>query len=189
MIILFVGDWKYARIDLYQGKEMEKKELNKYIKLLPNGDWKKEQLLVYRYNSMLYIGLFLLCFGFGLFMLVGAIINLTSNGLELGLVLLFGGAIFMTFGVVFWLFINRCVLIFYSDGLVYRNLRGEVFAIADEDVLYVVSLGGGKNRCFQIETREKTITWSIHARHFFEAEKSAFDRYPDMDTFKVKKEL
>ena len=92
---------------------MKKNELKKYIELLLNGDWEEEQLFVYRYNSISYIGLFLLCLGLGLFMLVGAFINLASNGMELGFVLLFGGAMFITFGMVFWLSIIRSVLIFY----------------------------------------------------------------------------
>lgn len=164
---------------------MDKKELNGYIELVPDGNWKNEQLLVYRYNEMSYVGLFLLILGMGLFMFVGMIINFASSGWELGFVLLFGAAMFMAFGVAFWLSITRCVLIFYPGGLVYRNLRGEVFVIADEDVLYVVSLGTGKNRCFQIETKGKTITWSIHARCFYEAERYAFERYRDWDSYEM----
>ena len=97
-------------------------------------------------------------------MFVGAIINFISSGWEPGFVLLFGATMFVAFGVVFWLYITRCVLIFYPGGLVYQNLRGEVFVAADEDVLYVKSSGVGKNRCFQIETKERTITWHIHAK-------------------------
>ena len=164
---------------------MGKKELNRYIELVPDGTWKKEQILVYRYNGMTYIGLFLLCFILGLFMLMGAIINFASRGWKPGFVLLLGTAMFMTLGVVFGLYITRCVLIFYPGGLVYRNLRGEVFVVADEDVLYVMSLGFGKNRCFMIKTKERTITWSVHARHFYEAERYALGRYPDWNNYEM----
>lgn len=105
--------------------------------------------------------------------------NFSSGGMECGFALLFCTPMLMTLSVAFWLSITRCVLIFYPGGLVYRNLLGEVFVIADEDVLYVMSLGYGKNRCFKINTKKKTITWSIHAKHFYEAERYAFERYPD----------
>ncbi len=168
---------------------MGKKELDRYMELVPDDACKKEQLLVYRYNGVTYIGLFLFCFGWGLFMLVGAIINFASRGWELGFVLLFSTAMFMTLGIVFWLYITRCVLIFYPGGLVYRNLRGEVYAVADEDVLYVMSLGFGKNRCFRIKTKERTITWSVHARRFYEAERYALERYPDWDSYEMQNKL
>ena len=147
--------------------------------LVPNGTWKKEQLQVYRYNGMTYISLFLLCVGLGFFFLAGAIINFIHKNTELSLALLFSATILMALGVVFWLYITRCVLIFYPGGLVYRNLLGEVFTIADEDVLYVMSLGLGKNRCFVIKTKEKNITWSVYSRGFYEAERVALGRYPD----------
>lgn len=58
-----------------------------------------------------------------------------------------------------WLYMTRCVLIFYPGGLVYRDLRSNVHTIADEEVLYVLPLGYGKYRTFRIKTKEKTFAW------------------------------
>lgn len=166
---------------------MSRKDLDKYVKLVPNGTWKKEKMQVYRYNGMTYISLFCLCVGLGLFMLAGSIINFVSGSKEVGFALAFCAFMLIALGVVFWLYITRCVLIFYPGGLAYRNLVGEVFNIADEDVLYVMSLGFGKNRCFVIKTKQKNITWSVHARFFYEAERVALDRYPDEKEYGKKK--
>lgn len=151
------------------------------------GDWQNEQLKIYRYNGMAYIGLLLLCVGMGLFMLVGAIINLASGVWDGGVALLFEGSCFTILGVVFWLYITRCVLIFYPGGLLYQNLLGKIYTTEDEDVLYVMPSGFGKNRCFRLKTKERTITLNIHARDFFEAERYALERYPDWESYERQK--
>lgn len=163
-----------------------KEALNRYIELVPDGNWKKEQLLVYRYNDMGHIGVILLTLGFALLTLVGAIISFASRDWEPGFFCLFCTAMFMPLGVMFLLYTIRCVLIFYPGGLVYRNLRGEVFAVTDEDVLYVKTFGYGKYRNFDIKAKEITITWSVNAGRYWEAERYALGRYPDWNSYEMK---
>lgn len=165
---------------------MSKREINRYLELVPDGTWEKEQLLMYRYNDRGYIGLILLILGLALLTFLGAIISFASRDCEAGFALLFCTAIFMPLGIMFLLYTIRCVLIFYPGGLVYRNLRGEVFAVADEDVLYVKTFGYGKYRKFDIKTKEITITWSANAGRYYEAERYALGRYPDWNSYEMK---
>lgn len=51
----------------------------------------------------------------------------------------------------------------------------------------LIALGVGKDRCFVIKTKQKNITWSVHARFFYEAERVALDRYPDEKEYGKKK--
>lgn len=52
-----------------------------------------------------------------------------------------------------------------------------------------MSLGFGKNRCFQIKTKDRTITWSIHARRFYEAERYALGWYMDWNDYEMQNKL
>lgn len=150
---------------------------------VPGGPWKKEQLLVCRYNGLSSCVLFMLCVSLAVFMFYGAVINFMSGGWDGGFTLAFCAASIMIPGVVIWLYMTRYVLIFYPGGLVYRDLRGNVYTVVDEEVLYVLPIGYGKYRHFRIETKEKTFTWGIKARYYYEAESCALRRYPDWESY------
>ena len=62
----------------------------------------------------------------------------------------------------------------------------KVFTVTDEEVLGVMSLGLGKNHYFSIKTKEKTISWSVYARRFYEAERHALERYKNMNNYRWK---
>lgn len=149
--------------------------------------WKKEQLLVCRYNVLSYCVLFVLCLAMALLMFVGAVVNFMSKGTEAGCVLIFSAILIFAVGMVFWLYMTRCVLIFYPEGLVYRDLRGNVHHVADEEVQYVLPIGYGKNRCFKLKTEKRSIMLGVQARHFYEAEGYAIRKYPSAEAYENRK--
>ena len=162
-------------------KSMDEKTVikGKYVlPQVPGGPYEEEDLLVCRYNGFAYISLFFMCIITSLILFIGAIVNFTSGVTEGGGVLLFGALIILAPGIVLWFYITRYVLIFYPDGLVYRDLRGNVYHVKDEEVEYVLPIGYGKNRCFKLKTRERDIVLGVYARHFYEAENYALSKYP-----------
>ena len=154
---------------------------------IPGEAWKKEDLLVCRYNVPLYCFFFVLCLGIALLMGYGAIVNFMGNGIEAGCVLIFCAIGIFAVGMVFWFYMTKCVLILYPRGLVYRNLWGNVQNVSDEEVQYVLPVGYGKNRCCVFRTEKKSIILGVQARHFYEAEGYGINKYPSMEAYEKNK--
>lgn len=151
---------------------------------VPGESWKKEELVVCRYNGHAYCTIFSGCLILSLLFFGGAVANFISGVTEGGFVLAFFGLVMLVPGIGFWFYITRYVLIFYPGGLVYRDLRGNVYCVADQEVQYVYPMGYGKYRSFKLKTKERCIILGVQARNFYEAESYAVKRYPMMDSLK-----
>lgn len=151
---------------------------------VPGGSWKKEELVVCKYNRHACCAIFSVCLILSLLLLGGAITNFRSGMTVGGFALVCCGLIMLVPGIAFWFCMTRYVLIFYPDGLVYRDLRGNVYHITDQEVQYVCHMGYGKYRSFKLKTEERCIILGVQARNFYEAESYAIKRYSVMDAEK-----
>ena len=94
--------------------------------------WKKEQLLVCRYNVLSYCVLFVLCLAMALLMFVGAVVNFMSKGTEAGCVLIFSAILIFAGAVLGLLF---CFLKSKNTNLL--KLVGLIATIAGGVVLFI----------------------------------------------------
>lgn len=137
--------------------------------LVPGGPWKEEELLVCKYSKAEYWVICVVCLGLAVAACVGQFFEM--------------GIVFIIPVLVFGNYIIRCKFVFYPGGVVYRGFFGKVDRFKDEDVLYVTSGGSGKGRYFAIVAEDEVIQLGVQARHFYEAERCAYDRYPSKEEY------
>lgn len=158
---------------------------------LPGGPWEREQLIVCRYSEMTYSALALFCVGFGSFMLYGAYVNATDPGewdpAQAVFILGTMGLVFIALGGVFLMFMKNYMMVFYPDGVLFRNLLGKIYVATNDQIEYVSVIPAYQRRSFRIKTVDKDLWINWYCSEYHEAEQYALSRYPDLETYKRRK--
>lgn len=62
---------------------------------------------------------------------------------------------FLALGIVFILFMKNWVVVFHSEGIIYRNLLGKVYQCTDKEVLGCTVIYAPSRHSIHICTKEK----------------------------------
>jgi len=83
---------------------------------------------------------------------------------------------FIALGIVFILFMKNWVVVFHSEGIIYRNLLGKIYQCADEEVLGCTVIYAPRRHSIHIRTKQKDIWLNIYCTNYHQA-KIAIQKY------------
>lgn len=136
---------------------------------IPGGMWHEEQLLVCRYSSG--------GFAFGMMMSLSMVIMMgilvgvmvTDGQYALAVVFAWLGALFLILVVTFGLWMKNYVVVFYPEGIVYRNALGKVECYSDSDIQYVSVIDAYRNHSVRIQTTKRNIWLNAYSTRYWDA--------------------
>ena len=153
---------------------------------IPGGAWSEKDFVVCRYSTGWFGFVLVICVATGVMCLwaafhltLGAISkdSLDLEGYTAGSLFFLLGIIFFGMAVVFLLYMKNYVVIFYPQGIVYRNILGKTWNYSDEQVKYVSIIDAYKNRSLRVQTEEKNIWLNSYCTNYYKA-KEAVMKYP-----------
>lgn len=145
------------------------------------GSWTSEQLIVCRYSGFGFGVLTVLCIalGAGLTQLSWHLLTTAAN-VEAWLTAMmfpFLALMFLALGVMIVLFMKNFALVFYPEGVVYRDLFGKTWTFAEEQIKSVWINDAFGEPSFHVRTKEKNIWVTRFSTNYSRAEEYVKNKY------------
>ncbi len=142
------------------------------------GKWERDELIVCRYVGFMFGFLAAMCAGLGV-ALTGVSVHLLTNAGNLEAfftAMLFPVLTLMMFaeaGMIV-LFMRNFALVFYPEGVVFRDLFGKTWSFTKEEIMRVRLMG---SKAFYVQTKEKSICVTSFGTNYYSAEEYVKKKY------------
>lgn len=143
---------------------------------IPGYYMEDKRSVVCTYRTYTYGMLMLICFGMGI-TIFALVFHLFSEAEYIIAYMFFLVSLcFIALGIVFILFMKNWVVVFHSEGIIYRNLLGKIYQCTDEEVLGCAIIYAPRRHSIHIRTKEKNIWLNIYCTNYHQA-KTAIQKY------------